>query len=220
MKTLRVTWMGASAGILLSALPAQAQFTGSFGGGGGSGRFNLPDTAPSGVMERNRPGSDPQGIRIADMLFVPRFFATTVYDDNVFTARRNRQSDVVFRLSPGFTMTTSGARAQLAVDGGFETVNYARFGVLDAINARFGALGRYDVNSTTSISAASTFTRTTDVGAGVGNATINPGAGSVPVFGPSATQIEPIPVNRFNQNVTVDTGINRFQARFSVGWQR
>ena len=216
---LRLALMGSAAGLLLGASPAMAQQGGGFSGGGGSGRFSLPDNAPSGVLERNRPDGDPVGVRVGSFLVIPRVFATTVVDDNVFTTRTNRQSDVVFRLSPTFTASTTGAQARLAVEGGIETVNYARYGVLDAINARLGLLGRYDVNNRTSVSFGSTYLRTTDAGAGVGNAAVNPGAGSVPVFGPGALQLEPIPVTRFNQNLRLDSGFNRFEYAVAANWQ-
>jgi len=185
----------------------------------GGNRFILPDNAPVAVMERSRGGTDATPIRLGDFLVTPRLFVSTAFDDNVFTTRSNRRSDVVFRLSPGLTVLRSGSVASLAAEVALETVNYARYGDLNAINGRLGLTGSYVLAGNTLITASSSFVRTTDSGAGLGTINNNPGTNNNNVFGQQPFQIDPVAVNRYNNNLSLITDLNRVELRFSANWQ-
>lgn len=185
----------------------------------GGNRFILPDNAPVGVLERSRIGTDATPIRLGDFLVTPRLFSSAAFDDNVFSTRADRRSDVVFRLAPTLSVLRSGSVASVAAEAGIETVNYARYGDLDSINARLGINGAYAVTGSTQVTAASTFTRTTDSGAGLGAVNNNPGINNNLVFGQQPFQIDPVVVNRYNNNIGVTTNLNRVELGFNANWQ-
>ena len=156
---------------------------------------------PVAVNEQLRPGYDQVGIRSGSFLFLPSLLSTVTFDDNVY-ATRSKTSDVVFRQSPMVQFKSDWSRHSLEGEFGVEGVEYVRQSKLNHINARIGAVGKFELGSSSNVVIESRFVRSAD---------------TLPQTG-LASPDGPITVNTWTDGATFNHRQNRWVMSAAASW--
>ncbi|MDF1685802.1 MAG: hypothetical protein ACJAVO_003001 [Parvibaculaceae bacterium] len=120
------------------------------------------DVRGQGVADRARPDYDAIGVRTGSFLFYPSVTVGESYDDNIYAAETNTESDFVTDLSTQLSLVSTWSRHELILNATADAAFYAENDDENTVDWGVGATGRIDIVRDSSIDLAASYDHLTE----------------------------------------------------------
>lgn len=116
-----------------------------------TGYATAEDLRGQGVADRARPDYDAMGVRTGSFLFYPSLTIGESYNDNIYAAETNTESDFVTDVSTQLSLVSTWSRHELILNATADAAFYAENDDENVVDWGVGATGRIDIVRDSSI---------------------------------------------------------------------
>lgn len=120
------------------------------------------DVRGQGVADRARPDYDAMGVRTGSFLFFPSLTVGESYNDNIYAAENNTESDFVTDVSTQLSLVSTWSRHELILNATAAAAFYAENDDENTVDWGVGATGRVDIVRDSSIDLAVSYDHLTE----------------------------------------------------------
>jgi len=98
------------------------------------------------IVRKRTEQAETKGIELENYVFLPSIVVTEYYDNNLFAADSNEQSDWITVITPTFDLKSNWKQHEFNVDAGFEAVRHSDWASENTDNAWLNLNGQYDTS--------------------------------------------------------------------------
>lgn len=172
------------------------------------------EEGPQSVVQRPRPGFEPNGVRLGPFLVTPLLTTGVGFDDNVLLgASSGKRSDIVTRIAPVVRIRSYTGRIDVSGEAGVEQVLFARTGELDGLNARAIGQSRVQINRNSHVWLNGAYVRQIDGG-------VLPVLETPDLLAPGVLSYDPTTTSLYRAAGGYGLTLNRVVASVAVSGQR
>lgn len=127
-----------------------------------TGYATAEDVRGQGVADRARPDYDAMGVRTGSFLLYPSLTVGGSYNDNIYAAESNTESDFVTDVSGQLSLVSTWSRHELILNATADAAFYAENDDENVVDWGVGATGRIDIVRDSSIDLEAAYDHLTE----------------------------------------------------------